>query len=139
MAEALAGIGILGEPKHKETGNRSANEMLNYHHIAPRQQDPQPPRVRCCQVPLRRLWQEAQGHQQGAFISHHPNPAKLELYSTRLLGEIRQNNYLPSLFKSEQVNADIIGGLVVEIGERTIDLSVSSKIAKMNKLLSEAL
>ena len=38
-----------------------------------------------------------------------------------------------------QVNSDIVGGLVVEIGDRTIDLSVSSKIAKMNKLLSDAL
>jgi F-type H+-transporting ATPase subunit O len=38
-----------------------------------------------------------------------------------------------------QVNPDIKGGLVVEIGEQTIDLSVSSKMQKMNKLLSEAL
>ncbi|XDG03382.1 hypothetical protein ABKA04_002997 [Annulohypoxylon sp. FPYF3050] len=37
------------------------------------------------------------------------------------------------------VNPDIIGGLVVEIGDRTIDLSVSSKIAKMNKLLTDTL
>ena len=38
-----------------------------------------------------------------------------------------------------QVNPDIRGGLVVEIGDRTIDLSVSSKMAKMNKLLQETL
>lgn len=38
-----------------------------------------------------------------------------------------------------QVNPDIRGGLVVEIGDRTIDLSVSSKMHKMNRLLSEAL
>jgi len=37
-----------------------------------------------------------------------------------------------------RVNPDILGGLVVEIGERTIDLSVSGKIARMNKLLSDA-
>jgi F-type H+-transporting ATPase subunit O len=37
------------------------------------------------------------------------------------------------------VNPDIVGGLVVEIGDRTIDLSVSSKIAKMNKLLTDTL
>jgi F-type H+-transporting ATPase subunit O len=40
---------------------------------------------------------------------------------------------------TNQVNPDIVGGLVVEIGDRTIDLSVSSKIAKMNKLLSDTL
>ncbi|KAI1428046.1 ATP synthase delta subunit-domain-containing protein [Xylaria sp. FL1777] len=38
-----------------------------------------------------------------------------------------------------EVNPEILGGLVVEIGDRTIDLSVSSKIAKLNKLLTDAL
>ncbi|MCJ1325876.1 ATP synthase F0 subcomplex subunit OSCP atp5 [Thelotrema lepadinum] len=38
-----------------------------------------------------------------------------------------------------KVNPDIVGGLVVEIGDRTIDLSVSSKVSKMNKLLTDAL
>ncbi|KAF2277681.1 OSCP-domain-containing protein [Westerdykella ornata] len=38
-----------------------------------------------------------------------------------------------------KVNPDIRGGLIVEIGDRTIDLSVSSKMAKMNKLLRETL
>lgn len=37
-----------------------------------------------------------------------------------------------------KVNADILGGLIVEIGERTIDYSVSSKIQKMNKMLQDA-
>jgi len=36
-----------------------------------------------------------------------------------------------------KVNPDILGGLVVEIGERTIDLSVSSKIFRLNKLLTD--
>jgi F-type H+-transporting ATPase subunit O len=40
---------------------------------------------------------------------------------------------------STQVNSDILGGLVVEIGDRTIDLSVSGRIAKMNKLLTDTL
>ncbi|KAL8672768.1 MAG: hypothetical protein Q9168_002794 [Polycauliona sp. 1 TL-2023] len=38
-----------------------------------------------------------------------------------------------------KINPDIMGGLVVEVGDRTIDLSVSSKIGKMNKLLTDAL
>ncbi|KAL8916185.1 MAG: hypothetical protein Q9172_006416 [Xanthocarpia lactea] len=38
-----------------------------------------------------------------------------------------------------KINPDIMGGLVVEVGDRTIDLSVSSKISKMNKLLTDAL
>lgn len=38
-----------------------------------------------------------------------------------------------------KVNPDVMGGLVVEIGDRTIDLSVSSKVARMNKLLTDTL
>lgn len=38
-----------------------------------------------------------------------------------------------------QVNPEIRGGLVVEVGDRTIDLSVASKMAKMNKLLKDTL
>ncbi|KAI4155874.1 MAG: hypothetical protein LQ340_000704 [Diploschistes diacapsis] len=38
-----------------------------------------------------------------------------------------------------KVNPDIMGGLVVEIADRTIDLSVSSKVSRMNKLLTDAL
>lgn len=40
---------------------------------------------------------------------------------------------------SNQVNPDILGGLIVDISGRTIDLSVSSRVAKMNNLLQEAL
>jgi F-type H+-transporting ATPase subunit O len=36
-----------------------------------------------------------------------------------------------------KVNPEILGGLVVEIGERTIDLSVSSKISRLNKMLTD--
>lgn len=42
----------------------------------------------------------------------------------------------PSL-SSLQVNPEILGGLVVEIGDRTIDYSVSAKITKLNKLLTD--
>jgi F-type H+-transporting ATPase subunit O len=35
------------------------------------------------------------------------------------------------------VNPEILGGLVVEIGEQTIDLSVANKISRMNKMLNE--
>lgn len=36
-----------------------------------------------------------------------------------------------------KVNPDILGGLVVEIGERTIDYSVAAKISKLNKMLTD--
>ncbi|KAJ4153617.1 hypothetical protein LMH87_010097 [Akanthomyces muscarius] len=40
---------------------------------------------------------------------------------------------------TNEVNSDIVGGLIVEVGDRTIDLSVSSRIAKMNKVLTDSL
>ncbi|QIW97275.1 hypothetical protein AMS68_002793 [Peltaster fructicola] len=38
-----------------------------------------------------------------------------------------------------KVNPEIKGGLIVEIGDRTIDLSASGKMARMNKLLQDTL
>eukprot|EP00842_Homolaphlyctis_polyrhiza_P002549 jgi/Hompol1/3295/HPOL_006455-RA len=42
------------------------------------------------------------------------------------------------LIVSNAVNPEIIGGLVIEVGDKTIDLSVSSKVTKLNNLISEA-
>ncbi|KAK9333735.1 OSCP/delta subunit of ATPase [Lipomyces starkeyi] len=39
---------------------------------------------------------------------------------------------------SNRVNPDILGGLIVEVGDRTVDLSVSSKISRINALINEA-
>ncbi|KAF9389086.1 ATP synthase F0 subcomplex subunit OSCP atp5 [Podila verticillata] len=44
-----------------------------------------------------------------------------------------------TLIVSNKVNPSILGGLVVEFGDKTIDLSVSSKINKLNQLLQEAI
>ncbi|KAI1388862.1 OSCP-domain-containing protein [Hypoxylon trugodes] len=61
---------------------------------------------------------------------------------SRLETAIAKSQYVgqgKKLKVTNQVNPDILGGLVVEIGDRTIDLSVSSKIAKLNKLLTDTL
>lgn len=34
-----------------------------------------------------------------------------------------------------KVNPSVLGGLVVDFGEKTVDLSVSSRISKLNNLL----
>lgn len=36
---------------------------------------------------------------------------------------------------SAQVNASLLGGLVVDFGDKTIDLSVASRVGKLNNLL----
>jgi F-type H+-transporting ATPase subunit O len=38
-----------------------------------------------------------------------------------------------------KVDPNILGGLVIETGDKTIDLSVSSKVAKLNRLLTQAI
>ncbi|KAF8976432.1 ATP synthase F0 subcomplex subunit OSCP atp5 [Entomortierella lignicola] len=44
-----------------------------------------------------------------------------------------------TLIVSNKVNPSILGGLVVEFGDKTIDLSVSSKINKLNQLIQETI
>ncbi|SPN98544.1 probable ATP synthase subunit 5, mitochondrial [Cephalotrichum gorgonifer] len=61
---------------------------------------------------------------------------------TRLETAVSKSEYVGAgkkLKVTNEVNPDIVGGLVVEIGDRTIDLSVSSRINKMNKLLTDSL
>lgn len=42
-----------------------------------------------------------------------------------------------SLEIANEVNPDILGGLVVEVGDKTVDLSIQSKIGKLNQALQE--
>ncbi|KAI9055880.1 hypothetical protein LZ554_000818 [Drepanopeziza brunnea f. sp. 'monogermtubi'] len=61
---------------------------------------------------------------------------------SRLESAVSKSQYVGAgkkLKVTNKVDPDILGGLVVEIGDRTIDLSVSARIAKMNKLLTDTL
>jgi len=61
---------------------------------------------------------------------------------SRLESAVSKSQYVgqgKKLKVTNKVNSDILGGLIVEIGDRTIDLSVSARIAKMNKLLTDTL
>jgi F-type H+-transporting ATPase subunit O len=61
---------------------------------------------------------------------------------SRLETAIKNSQYVAngqSIKVVPKVNPEIRGGLIVEIADRTIDLSVSSKMAKMNKLLKDTL
>lgn len=61
---------------------------------------------------------------------------------SRLETAIKNSQYVSNgqtLKVVPKVNPEIRGGLIVEIADRTIDLSVANKMAKMNKLLTEAL
>jgi F-type H+-transporting ATPase subunit O len=40
---------------------------------------------------------------------------------------------------TNKVDPEILGGLIVEVGDRTVDLSIASKVAKLNNALKEAI
>ncbi|PLN80983.1 ATP synthase oligomycin sensitivity conferral protein [Aspergillus taichungensis] len=84
------------------------------------------------------------------LMGAHRGEVELNITSAQELDTKTINRLEKAVAKSEysqgkklkvvsKVNPDLVGGLVVEIGDRTIDLSVSSKIAKLNKALTDAL
>ncbi|KAJ6011812.1 hypothetical protein N7522_002167 [Penicillium canescens] len=84
------------------------------------------------------------------LMSAHRGEIELNITSAQELDTKTINRLEKAVAKSEfsqgkklkvvaKVNPDLLGGLVVEIDGRSIDLSVSSKIAKMNKALTDAL
>ncbi|KAL6710797.1 ATP synthase F0 subcomplex subunit OSCP atp5 [Coniothyrium glycines] len=87
----------------------------------------------------------------GVLMSAHRGEVELTVTSaapldsrtlSRLETAIKNSKYVlngQTIKVVPKVNPEIRGGLVVEIADRTIDLSVSSKMAKMNKLLKETL
>lgn len=102
------------------------------------------------------IWEERNANERGAnrLWTTRPSPASRPPSPSRATSVLARSSrsrtlyaQLPPSFPSPipdpnkciQVNPDIVGGLVVEVGDRTIDLSVSSKLAKMNKLLTETL
>lgn len=83
------------------------------------------------------------------LISAHKGEIELNITSAQELDTKTIQRIEKAVAKSEfsqgkklkvvtKVNADVIGGLIVEIGDRTIDLSVSSKINRLNKALTDA-
>lgn len=58
----------------------------------------------------------------------------------RLEAALQKSEYVGSgktLKLENKINSDILGGLIVEVGDNTVDLSVSTKINKLNKMLTD--
>lgn len=83
------------------------------------------------------------------LISAHKGEIELSITSAQELDNKAIQRIEKAVSKSEfsqgkklkvvtKVNPDVLGGLIVEIGDRTIDLSVSSKINRLNKALTDA-
>ncbi|KAH8705679.1 putative ATP synthase oligomycin sensitivity conferral protein [Talaromyces proteolyticus] len=84
------------------------------------------------------------------LISAHKGEIELNITSAQELDTKTIQRIEKAVAKSEfsqgkklkvvpKVNPDVVGGLIVEVGGRTIDLSVSTKINRLNKALTDAL
>ncbi|CAO3634560.1 unnamed protein product [Cunninghamella echinulata] len=85
----------------------------------------------------------------GELMSAHRNELPLVITSAKALDKASLNKIADSLTKSplaegkklivsNKIKADILGGLLVEIGDKSIDLTVSTKLAKLNKLVTDS-
>ncbi|KAI9485696.1 MAG: OSCP/delta subunit of ATPase [Benjaminiella poitrasii] len=84
------------------------------------------------------------------LMSAHRNELPLIVTSAKALDKAALNKIVDSLQKSNlaegkkllvsnKVKPDILGGILVEIGDKSIDLTVSSKLAKLNKLVTDSI
>ncbi|KAI8988158.1 OSCP/delta subunit of ATPase [Mycotypha africana] len=83
------------------------------------------------------------------LMSAHRNELPLVITSAKALDKANLNKVVESLQKSNlaqgkklivsnKVKPDILGGIMVEIGDKSIDLTVSSKLAKLSKLVTDS-
>ncbi|CAO3654940.1 unnamed protein product [Mucor hiemalis] len=83
------------------------------------------------------------------LMSAHRNELPLVVTSAKALDKATLNKIVDSLQKSalaegkkllvsNKVKPDILGGIMVEIGDKSIDLTVSAKLAKLNKLITDS-
>ncbi|WPK23470.1 hypothetical protein PUMCH_000711 [Australozyma saopauloensis] len=84
------------------------------------------------------LFDAHQGVVDATITSAKPLDSKI---LKRLQTAIQKSSFVgdnKTLKISNTVNPDLLGGLVVEVGDKTVDLSVSARMAKLNLVLSEA-
>lgn len=84
------------------------------------------------------LFDAEQGVVDATITSAKPLDSKI---LRRLQTAIQKSSFVgdnKTLKISNTVNPDLLGGLVVEVGDKTVDLSVSARVSKLNQVLSEA-
>lgn len=85
------------------------------------------------------LFDAYKGVVEATITSSKPLDSKI---LKRLQTAIQKSSFVgdgKTLKVSNPVNPDILGGLIVEVGDKTVDLSVVSKVAKLNQAIGEAL
>ncbi|KAI9352016.1 OSCP/delta subunit of ATPase [Obelidium mucronatum] len=88
-------------------------------------------------------FQQLMAAHRGEVVVTVTSTKDLDARVVRQLKDILQKSNLieknQKLILTNKVDANIIGGLVIEVGDKTIDLSVSSKVAKLDRLLKETI
>lgn len=85
------------------------------------------------------LFDAYKGVVEATITSSKPLDSKI---LKRLQTAIQKSSFVgegKTLKVSNPVNPDILGGLIVEVGDKTVDLSVASKVSKLNLVIGEAL
>lgn len=85
------------------------------------------------------LYDAHQGVVEATITSSKPLDSKI---LKKLQTAIQKSSFVgdgKTLKVSNNVNPDILGGLIVDVGDRTVDLSIASKVAKLNSAMTEAL
>ncbi|ODV84418.1 hypothetical protein CANARDRAFT_29272 [[Candida] arabinofermentans NRRL YB-2248] len=76
---------------------------------------------------------------EAVVVSAKPLDSKI---LNRLSKSISASKYVgegKTLKITNEINPDILGGLIVEVGDNTVDLSLSAKVNKLNKVLTESI
>lgn len=85
------------------------------------------------------LMSASRGEVELTITSAQPLDAKVVKQLETAVGKSKFVGEGKKLKTIAKVSPEIRGGLVVEVGDRTVDLSVSNRIARLNKVLSEAI
>lgn len=85
------------------------------------------------------LFDAHQGVVAATITSAKPLDSKI---LRRLQAAIQKSSFVgdgKTLKVSNEVNPEVLGGLVVEVGDKTVDLSIATKVARLNLAMGEAL
>ncbi|TBU55273.1 OSCP, subunit 5 of the stator stalk of mitochondrial F1F0 ATP synthase [Dichomitus squalens] len=72
------------------------------------------------------------------ITSAAPLPKDIQTRLETLLKQSQAAQQAKSLKITNKINPAVLGGVVVDFGEKTIDLSVASRVNKLNNLLSQS-
>ncbi|CDO76010.1 hypothetical protein BN946_scf184665.g2 [Trametes cinnabarina] len=84
------------------------------------------------------LFANYKGELNVTITSAAPLPKEIQSRLEALLKQSQAAQQAKSLKITNKINPAVLGGVVVDFGEKTIDLSVASRVNKLNNLLSQS-